>query len=102
MTTETEEASQGTVDGDSVRALYDVVRGFPCHAVIELFSIGVRFLNLPYYSVRSFCLIYLSRVLFISATLRVSIHVKFIDWSRIWFVYFKIHAVFIERSRCTV
>ncbi|ONI32269.1 hypothetical protein PRUPE_1G357400 [Prunus persica] len=41
MPSDTEEASQPTVNGDNVRALCDVVRELPIRAVIDLLSIGV-------------------------------------------------------------
>ncbi|XP_021802582.1 putative tRNA pseudouridine synthase Pus10 isoform X1 [Prunus avium] len=41
MPSDTEEASQPTVNGDNVRALCDVVRELPICAVIDLLSIGV-------------------------------------------------------------
>lgn len=58
MPSDTEEASQPTVNGDNVRALCDVVRELPIRAVIDLLSIGVIsvtliFLFLPFSCISS-------------------------------------------------
>lgn len=50
MTSDTEEASQPTVNGDNVRALCDVVRELPIRAVIDLLTIGVISVALIFYS----------------------------------------------------